>query len=118
MLFRSTSSATPRSSGQPAGPDATSSATPQSSGNDEDDEDDRDEDDRSDDYANQFIGADQAKSIALAHAGNGAVIKSVELEDDYPPVYKIDVRIGDEEFELKIHAVTGALLEESREDDD
>lgn len=49
-------------------------------------------------------------SIALKQVPN-STYKGYELEDEYPPVYKIFLVAGSTSYEVEIHAVTGAVLE-------
>jgi uncharacterized membrane protein YkoI len=70
----------------------------------------------------EYIGIDQAKALALAHAGLAA--ENVRFEDaefdldDGRAVYELDFRSGAYEYEYEIDALTGKVLEADREYDD
>lgn len=115
-----TSSATPRQTVTNGSVDTVSSATarPDDDDDEDDDEDDENDDDRDSDDDRHLISADQAKAIALAYAGSQAAILEIELEDDYPPAYSIDLVVDRQKIELKIHAITGAILDYHRENED
>lgn len=79
------------------------------------DNDDQDENEPSE-FSNQLISLDAAKSIALAQVGSDAVILEAELDaEDNPPKYEITLIAGGYEYEIEIHAVTGAIIEMERE---
>ncbi|MEY8391038.1 hypothetical protein D3Z36_01660 [Lachnospiraceae bacterium] len=59
----------------------------------------------------QYISAERAKKIALEKTGGGTVL-AVKFEmDDGVPVYEVDVMKEYLEYEIKIHARTGRILE-------
>ncbi len=62
-----------------------------------------------------YIGADQAKASALSHAGyaeSEVVFSKAKLEkDDGRDVYEVEFYVGSMEYEYKIDAYTGSLLE-------
>lgn len=62
-----------------------------------------------------YIGEEKAVQIALAEAGGGTVVKLKFEVDDGVPVYEIDIRNGNFEYEFKIHAKTGKILEMEQE---
>lgn len=63
----------------------------------------------------KYIGEKQAKQIALEEAGEGTVVK-IELDmDDGVPVYEVEVLGEKYKYEIKIHALTGSVLEVDRE---
>ncbi len=68
------------------------------------------------------IGADAAKAAALGHAGLAeSQITRLKCERDYDDgqlVYEIEFRSGGYEYEYKISAATGAVLEHERDWDD
>lgn len=58
-----------------------------------------------------YIGENKAKQIALNEVGGGEVVK-VEFDmDDGVPVYEVEIVEDDMEYDVKIHAVTGTILE-------
>ena len=61
-----------------------------------------------------YIGEEEAKAIALEQAGvsaEEATFSYVELDrDDGQPVYELEFRAGDTEYEYEIHAETGRVL--------
>lgn len=67
------------------------------------------------DTGSAYIGTDQAKSIALDHAGltesQVMVTKAALDRDDGQMVYEIEFRQGQVEYEYKIDAQSGAILE-------
>lgn len=69
-----------------------------------------------------YIGTDKAKSIALNHAGLSKVAftKSELDSDDGTRVYEIEFIAGNKEYEYKINAYTGKVIEHDidRLDDD
>ncbi len=59
----------------------------------------------------KYIGEAKAKQIALKEAGGGAVIK-IEFEMDHGiPVYEVEVIYNELEYDIEIHAKTGAVLD-------
>lgn len=69
-----------------------------------------------------YIGKEQAKSIALAHAGVDAdQVRYLENEfdiDDGRAVYELEFRVGAYEYEYEIDALSGKILEFDKEYDD
>ena len=65
------------------------------------------------------ITVDQAKEIAITHAGIAAAdanfLKTEKDTDDGVTQYEIEFIVGDMEYEYKIDAVSGEILEESQE---
>lgn len=62
----------------------------------------------------QYIGMEQAKSIALAHAGLGADVLFTKERQDFENgrvVYEIEFYAGLAEYEYEIDAVTGTILD-------
>lgn len=87
----------------------------QPDGDDDDEDDDDEDDDRIIDPSIQLITKNAAAAIALAQVGNGTVVE-IELDgDDNPPLYKIKLIAGNIEYDIKVHAVTGALLDLEKE---
>lgn len=69
-----------------------------------------------------YLSADEAKAIALKHAGLSAgQVKGLRAEfdrDDGKPVYEIEFRADGYEYDYEIHAESGRILEYDRERDD
>ncbi len=66
-----------------------------------------------------YIGKEQAKAIAFAHANvdsKQAKIEEIEFDtDDGVILYEIDFNVGSTEYEYEIHAVTGEIINHSKE---
>lgn len=59
----------------------------------------------------KYIGEKRAKQIALEEVGGGTVVK-IEFDiDDGVPVYEVEIVDEEFEYEVVIHAKTGAVLE-------
>ena len=62
-----------------------------------------------------YIGSEKALSIALKHAGlseSALTKKEIELDDEHgKKVYKVELKAGKAEYEYKIDAVSGDILE-------
>ena len=58
-----------------------------------------------------YISKEQAKKAALERTGGGTVIKVKFEMDDGAPVYEVEVIRGEVEYEIKVHARTGRILE-------
>ncbi len=72
--------------------------------------------------ATQLISKEEAKTIALNHAGvKEADIKNFTIkldQDDKTPEYEIEFYVSNKEYDYSIHAKTGAILESSIEVED
>lgn len=68
--------------------------------------------------SSKYIGVEKAKSIAQKKAPNATIVKAEFDKDDGVPVYEIEMREGRYEYEVKIHAETGKILEFEKEIDD
>ena len=62
-----------------------------------------------------YIGLSRAKSIAQNAVPGGTIIKAEFDMDDGVPVYEIELIKGNYEYELKIHAKTGKILEQEKD---
>ena len=67
------------------------------------------------DTAGTDIGIEAAKQIALEEAGGGTVVKAKADADNGVLVYEVEITNGDFEYEIKIHAQTGKILEVDKE---
>lgn len=66
----------------------------------------------------KYIGVEKAKSIAQKKAPNATIVKAEFDKDDGVPVYEIEMVEGKYEYDVKIHAKTGKILEFEKELDD
>ncbi|WMM24307.1 PepSY domain-containing protein [Tissierella sp. MB52-C2] len=63
-----------------------------------------------------LISRDKAIKIALDKIGRDADLEEMELDkDDNPPKYEIEMYNDDYEYEIEIHAITGAILKFEKE---
>lgn len=112
---------------------------------DNDDDDDNEEDDKDEDRDNKDIvgkakiDEKQALVIALKKIGitvtNEDITKlakldsenayedlfkltdlKIEIDDDNPPAYELEIEYNDNKYEITIHAISGAILDYERED--
>jgi uncharacterized membrane protein YkoI len=105
--------------------DVTAAATTKPSGSNDDRDDDQDEESDDDKDVAQsdpntlLITPDAAKAIAIARIGGDAKILELDLESkDNPPIYDIELIAGGFKYEIKIHAVTGAVIDQEKATDD
>ncbi len=61
--------------------------------------------------SSKYIGVPKAKSIANKKVPGAQVVKVEYDKDDGIPVYEVEMIKGNMEYELKIHAKTGKILE-------
>lgn len=67
----------------------------------------------------KYISEDKAKEIAINKVGNGAkLIKIKSKFNDNPPKYELELILGNYEYELEVHAITGAIIDFKKEDID
>lgn len=59
----------------------------------------------------EYIGHERAKQIALKRTGGGHVVKAEFDMDDGIPVYEVEIMKDEFEYEIKVHALTGKILE-------
>lgn len=64
---------------------------------------------------NTQISLEKAKNIALAEVPGGTVVKAEYDVDDGIPVYEVEIVKGAYEYEFKIHAKTGEILEREQD---
>lgn len=62
-----------------------------------------------------YIGVERAKQIALAEVPGATVTKAEFDNDDGVPVYEVELIKDTWEYEFKIHAKTGEILERDRD---
>ena len=66
----------------------------------------------------KYITKEKAIEIALAKIGSKSTLDEIEFEqDDNPPKYEIEMYDDKYEYEIEIHAITGAVLEFERDED-
>lgn len=65
-----------------------------------------------------YIGESKARNIALKKAPGASITKFEFDKDDGIAVYEVELRKGIYEYELKINAVTGAVIEFEKEIED
>lgn len=64
----------------------------------------------------KYITEKEAIKIALDKIGREAKVEEIEFDkDDNPPKYEIEMYNKDYEYEIEIHAITGAILKFERE---
>ncbi len=66
----------------------------------------------------KYIGTEKAKSIALQKVPNATIVKIKFDTDDGVEVYEVDMVKGIYEYELKINARTGKIIEFEKDIDD
>lgn len=65
----------------------------------------------------KYITEKEATKIALDKIGRDATVEEIEFEkNDNPPKYEIEMYNKDYEYEIEIHAITGAILKFEREE--
>jgi len=63
-----------------------------------------------------LITLEQAEAIALSQFdGEVRVLESEDNTDDNPPHYELELTDGQYDYEIKIHALTGAVIDYERE---
>ncbi len=58
-----------------------------------------------------YIGHERAKQIALKRTGGGHVVKAEFEMEDGVPVYEVEIIKEELEYDIKVHALTGKILE-------
>ena len=60
----------------------------------------------------KYISADEAIKIGVNKVGEGAELIKIESDlDDNPPKYELEIILGNYEYEIEIHAITGAVID-------
>ncbi len=60
----------------------------------------------------KYITKDEAIEIGLKKLGSEAVLIDIESDlDDNPPKYELEFVLGKYEYEIEIHAITGAIID-------
>ncbi len=64
-------------------------------------------------FATTYITKGKAEPVALAAVGGGTVVLAVAEFHDNPPVWSFDIKntITHKEYEVKVNAVTGAVVQ-------
>ena len=65
-----------------------------------------------------YIGESKARNIALKKAPGASITKFEFDRDDETAVYEVELRKGIYEYEIKINAVTGAVIEFEKDIED
>lgn len=66
----------------------------------------------------KYITKEKAIQIAIARIGSNATLEEIEFDKgDNPPKYEIEMYDDKYEYEIEIHAITGAVLDFEREED-
>lgn len=66
-----------------------------------------------------FISSEEAIKIGKNKVGAEAKLMKVEADlDDNPPKYNIELVLGNYEYELEIHAITGAVIDFEKDEID
>jgi uncharacterized membrane protein YkoI len=66
-----------------------------------------------------YLSESQAAAYARERVGDESRLLSISAEfEDNPPVYEIVLALGTYRYELEIHAITGAILEYERSNDE
>lgn len=67
----------------------------------------------------KYISKDEATEIGLNKVGVGAKLIKIKSDlEDNPPKYELQIILGDYEYELEIHAITGAVIDFEKEEID
>lgn len=67
----------------------------------------------------KYISKDEAIEIGLKKIGIGAILVEIDVElDDNPPKYELEIILGNYEYELEIHAITGAVIDFEKDEID
>ena len=67
----------------------------------------------------KYISKDEATKIGLNKVGPGAKLIKIKSDlDDNPPKYDLKIILGNYEYEIEIHAITGALIDFEKEEVD
>lgn len=65
----------------------------------------------------KYISTDQAIDIGLKKVGHGSELIKVESDlDNNPPKYELEIILGNYEYEIEIHAITGSLINFEKDD--
>lgn len=67
----------------------------------------------------KYISKEEAIAIGLKKVGVGSIL--VEIEEDLgdnPPKYELEIILGNYEYELEIHAITGAVIDFEKDEID
>lgn len=65
----------------------------------------------------KYLSKKEAIEIAVSKVGMGAKVIEVDQSlDDNPPKYEIELILGAYEYEVEIHAITGAIIDFDKDD--
>lgn len=67
----------------------------------------------------KYITKEQAIEIAINKVGAGAKLIEIESDlDDNPPKYELEIQLGNYEYEIEIHAITGSIIDFEKDEID
>lgn len=67
----------------------------------------------------KYISTDEATKIGLNKVGKGAKLIKIKSDlDDNPPKYKLEILLEKYEYEIEIHAITGAIIDFEKDEVD
>ena len=67
----------------------------------------------------KYITKDKAIEIGINKVGSGSKLIEIESDlDDNPPKYELVLHLGNYEYELEIHAITGAVIDFEKDEID
>lgn len=65
----------------------------------------------------KYLSVEKAIEIAVSKVGSGARVVEVDTSlDDNPPKYEVELILGAYEYEVEIHAITGAIIDFDKDD--
>lgn len=67
----------------------------------------------------KYISKEEAIEIAMKKVGPGGSLVEIKSDlDDNPPKYELEIILGNYEYELEIHAITGAIIDFDKDEID
>lgn len=67
----------------------------------------------------KYISKDEAIEIGLNKVGDGAKLIKIKSDlDDNPPKYDLKIILGNYEYEIEVHAITGSVIDFEKEEVD
>lgn len=69
--------------------------------------------------SSKYITTEKAIEIGINKVGVGAELIKIKSDlDDNPPKYELEITLGNYEYELEIHAITGAVIDFEKDEKD